>query len=279
VEARLGRIEDVNVKRIAIGFLIAVAGCATSPLGRRQAMLVGDAEMDKMGVEAFEQLKSQGKVSSDPQVNGYVTCVANAITAAIDPKEFPNAAGSWEVRVFQDDTANAFALPGRKIGVHTGLLKVATNQDQLATVLGHEVGHVLARHGAERVSDQALAQGGAQVLGGLLGAAGDPSSPLNGAAQAALGLTAQGVVLKFSRTQESEADALGLDLMAKAGFDPRESVTLWQNMAAASKGQPIEFISTHPSHETRIRDLQQRIPKDLPVAEQAHAQGRKPRCQ
>jgi len=259
-----------------IGALFAIAGCATSPLGRSQFMFVGDAEMDKMGVEAFEQLKSQGKVSNEPSANTYVACVANAITAAIDAKKFPNAVGSWEVRVFQDDTANAFALPGRKIGVHTGLLKVAKNQDQLATVIGHEVGHVLAKHGAERVSDQFATQIASEGAGALLGAVASPTT--QGLAMAALGVGAQGVVLKFSRTQESEADLMGLDLMASAGFNPRESVALWQNMAAASQGQPIEFLSTHPSHETRIKDLQERIPQDLPTAEQAHKQGRNPHC-
>jgi predicted Zn-dependent protease len=184
------------------------------------------------------------------------------------------------VRVFEDETANAVALPGKKIGVHTGLLAVAKNQDQLATVLAHEVAHVVARHSAERVSDQIAIQGGAQLAGAVIGAAGDPSSPLHGIALGALGLGAQGVVLKFSRTHESEADKLGLDLMARAGFDPRESVPLWQNMEAAAKGaRPPEFLSTHPSPATRIRDLQQRIPQTLPVAEQAWAGGRKPRCQ
>jgi predicted Zn-dependent protease len=257
-----------------IGLLAAIAGCATSPLGRSQMMFVGDAEMDKMGVEAFEQLKKEQKISSDGSVNAYVTCVANAITSAL-----PEAAGPWEVRVFEDDNANAFALPGRKIGVHTGLLKVAKNQDQLATVIGHEVGHVIARHSGERVSNQIAAQGGAQAIGLVLGAAGDPSSPLNGIAMAALGVGAQGVVLKYSRTHESEADEIGLKYMANAGFDPRESVPLWQNMDAASKGaRPPEFLSTHPSPATRIKDLQGLIPQMLPLAQQANAQGRHPRC-
>ncbi len=257
-------------------WLTAIAGCATSPLGRSQLMLVGEAEMDKMGVEAFETLKKEGKVSSDPQANAYVSCVANAITGAM-PQE--SGGGPWEVRVFQDDSANAFALPGRKIGVHTGLLQVAKNQDQLATVIGHEVGHVIARHSAERVSDQIAMEGGAQVAGALLGAAGDPASPLNGVAMAALGIGAQGVVLKFSRTHESEADLIGLDRMAAAGFDPRASVPLWQNMEAASKGaRPPEFLSTHPSPATRIRDLEKRIPQALPIFEQAQKQGRSPRC-
>jgi predicted Zn-dependent protease len=240
-------------------------------------MLVGDAEMDKMGVEAFEQLKQEQKVSTDPRVNAYVTCVANAITGVLTPEE---SQGVWEVRVFEDDSANAFALPGRKIGVHTGLLKVAKNQDQLATVIGHEVGHVIAKHGAERVSDQYATQIAASGIGVVLGALGDPSSATHGLAMAALGVGAQGVVLKFSRTHESEADALGLDYMARAGFDPRESVPLWQNMDAASQGaRPPEFLSTHPNPATRIKDLEARIPQNLPIAERSRAQGRIPRCQ
>ena len=259
---------------LAIGLLIGGSACATSPLGRSQMMLVGDAEMDKMGVEAFEQVKKEQKISKSSSANAYVTCVANAITSVL-----PENAGVWEVRVFEDETANAFALPGRKIGVHTGLLKLAKNQDQLATVIGHEVGHVIARHGAERVSNQIVVQGGTQMAAAMVGAAGNPASPLNGIALAALGLGAQGVVLKYSRTQESEADLLGLDYMAKAGFDPRESVPLWQNMETASQGaRPPEFLSTHPSPETRIKELQARIPKAIPLADQARAQGHKPRC-
>ncbi len=266
----------MSTRTLCVGIVILIAGCATSPLGRSQLMLVGDAEMDKMGVEAFEQLKKEQKVSSDPQANAYVTCVANAITGAM-PQE--SGGGPWEVRVFQDDSANAFALPGRKIGVHTGLLKVAKNQDQLATVIGHEVGHVIARHSAERVSDQYATQIAASGVGVVLGALGDPSSPTHGLAMAALGVGAQGVVLKFSRTHESEADLIGLDRMAAAGFDPRESVPLWQNMEAASQGaRPPEFLSTHPSPATRIKDLQKRIPDAMPIAEQAHASGRNPRC-
>jgi len=259
-----------------ITLLVAIAGCQTSPLGRSQLMLVGDAEMEKMGVEAFEQLKSEGKVSSDAQANAYVTCVANAITGALPAKD-ATGSGPWEVRVFQDDTANAFALPGRKIGVHTGLLKVAKNQHQLATVIGHEVGHVIAKHGAERVSDQFATQIAAQGAGAVLGAVTSPTT--QGLAMAALGVGAQGVVLKFSRTQESEADLIGLDRMAAAGFDPRESVPLWKNMEAASQGaRPPEFLSTHPNPATRIQDLQKRIPDAQPIADQAHKQGRNPHC-
>jgi predicted Zn-dependent protease len=266
------------MRKIGVGVALAVFGiglaCATSPLGRSQLMLVGDAQMDQMGSQAFEQLKSEQKVSRDSAKNAYVGCVSRAITGALTGED----SGSWEVIVFDDDSANAFALPGRKIGVHTGLLNVAKNQDQLATVIGHEVAHVIAKHSAERVSDQIAVQGGAQIAGAVLGAAGDPSSPLHGLALGALGIGAQGVVLKFSRTHESEADVIGLKLMSQAGFDPRASVPLWQNMAAAGGARAPEFLSTHPAPATRIAELERRIPEYLPLMQQAHAQGRRPSC-
>jgi len=257
----------------AVGAL--VFACATSPLGRKQLILVDDAQMSQMGAQAFEQLKSEGKISSDSATNAYVSCTARAITAQL-PGEM---AGDWEVRVFEDDSANAFALPGNKIGVHTGLLPVTKNQDQLATVIGHEVGHVLARHGAERVSNQMVAQGGVEIAGAILGATGDPSSPLHGIAMEALGVGAGLGTMAYGRKQESEADLYGLELMARAGFDPRQSVPLWENMAAAAGGdRPPEILSTHPAPENRIRDLQARIPEVLPLMEQARAAGRRPRC-
>jgi len=253
--------------------LTAVAACATSPLGRRQLMLISADQLDQMGVQAFEQMKSEGKVSRDSRANAYVTCVANAITAAIS--EQYGGGQPWEVQVFDDDTANAFALPGRKIGVHTGLLSVAENEDQLATVIGHEVAHVLANHSGERVSSQMAAQGVAAVAGAVA----DASNPLHGVALGALGLGTNLGVMKYSRDHESEADIYGLDLMARAGFDPRQSVPLWENMAAAGGERPPEFLSTHPSPETRIRDLQRRIQShSLAIAQQTWAAGRRPDC-
>ena len=239
------------MKKLALPFqllltLVLVVACATSPKGRRQLLLLPGEQLDSMGVQAFNEMKSQQKVSSDPRTNSYVKCVANAITDAMDERR------DWEVVVFQDDSANAFALPGGKIGVHTGLLKVATNQDQLAAVIGHEVGHVIAQHGNERVSEQLALQGGLGVLGGILSSKGKNYDLL----MAGLGVGAQfGVLLPHSRTQESEADVIGLDLMAKAGFNPRESISLWENMGKAGGGSPPEFMSTHPSHGTRIENL------------------------
>jgi predicted Zn-dependent protease len=253
---------------------LAAAACATSPLGRSQLVLVSDDQMSQMGVAAFDQMKQEQPVTKDARAKTYVGCVAGAITGALTPEEYK---GSWEVVVFEEKTANAFALPGGKIGVNTGLLSVAKTQDQLATVIGHEVGHVIARHGAERVSQSQAAD----LLQTGVAAAGvvDPATTTGQLALGALGLGVQyGVLMPYSRTQESEADKLGLDYMARAGFDPRQSVELWKNMAAAGGGQPPEFLSTHPSHETRIQDLDQRIPSALELQSKARAAGRKPGC-
>jgi predicted Zn-dependent protease len=251
------------------GVLLA---CATSPLGRRQLRLFPDEQMSQMGIAAYDKMKQEMPPSRDASTKSYVSCVANAVTAEVTGRY---ARSRWEVTVFQEPTPNAFALPGGKIGVHTGLLKVARNQDQLATVLGHEVAHVLADHGNERVSTAFAAQSGVE----LVGAIGGSSTPAQQQLLGLLGLGAQvGVLLPFSRAQESEADSLGLDLMARAGFDPRQSIQLWKNMSNAGGGQPPEFLSTHPSHGTRIQNLEARMSGARVLSEQAHAQGRRPAC-
>jgi len=252
---------------------LLIVACSTTPLGRRQLNLFPEAEMQKMGITAYDEMKANQPKSSDANVNQYVECVANRITAAL------GAAGgdkAWEVTVFKDDSANAFALPGGKMGVHTGLLKVAANQDQLATVLGHEVAHVLARHGNERVSQQYATNTGLELVRAIAGTQTAEKNALFGL----LGVGAQfGVLMPFGRLQESEADLLGLDLMASAGFDPRQSTELWRNMGKASGGkQPPEFMSTHPSHKTRINDLEKRIPEALALREQALRQQKPPNC-
>lgn len=246
--------------------------CATSPLGRSQLRLFPAAEMDQMGVAAYQQMQGEMPRSSDERANRIARCVADAVTARI---EGPEAGLRWEVTVFEEPTPNAFALPGGKIGVHTGLFQVARNQDQLATVLGHEVAHVLAQHANERVSTQYAAQAGLSAVQVLAGGASPAQQQLLGL----LGVGAQvGVILPFSRAQEREADLMGLDLMSRAGFDPQQSVLLWQNMEASGGGGTPEFLSTHPSHGTRIRDLQERIPGALLLWEGARQRGLKPRC-
>lgn len=246
-----------------------LAACATSPLGRTQLKLFSDDDMAQMGATAFQQSEKETPVSTDGRATAYVTCVANAIT-----RELPDGGGNWDVKVFDSKQVNAFALPGGKIGVYTGLLKVTQTQDQLAAVIGHEVSHVLAGHSNERVSQQYATQAGLEVASLIVG-----GGVAGEGAMAALGLGAQyGILLPFSRAHESEADLLGLDLMAKAGFDPRQAVTLWQNMAKLGGDKPPEFASTHPADATRIEQIEARLPQDLPKYEQARASGKKPKC-
>jgi len=243
--------------------LLAVVGltaCSASPTGRNQLLLFSDQDMSQLGATSFEQMKKEQPISKDAKTNAYVQCVANSITQHI-PKQ--KGFSEWEVVVFDSDQVNAFALPGGKIGVYTGLLKVAKNQDQLATVIGHEVAHVLADHSNERLSQSQIANTGLQLTSIAVGAS--EYKQYQGVTMAALGLGVQyGVILPYGRTQESEADIVGLDYMAKAGFNPNQSVDLWKNMAKASGGSaPPELLSTHPSHNTRIKDLQATI-KTLP---------------
>ncbi len=253
-----------------------VAACATSPLGRRQLKLVPASQMDSMGVQAFDELKRQTPVEKDPAWQAYVRCVADPITRVADAHARPS---DWEVVVFKDRTANAFALPGRKIGVHMGLLRVATTDGELAAVLGHEVGHVLAGHGNERVSENLAVNLGLAGTAALLSGGPGKKGDNKGLLLAALGLGVQfGVLLPHSREQESEADIIGLRLMARAGFDPQESVQLWRNMIRDAGGAPPEFLSTHPSSENRIRRLESDIPKVQDDFAAARASGKIPTC-
>ncbi|WP_413283711.1 M48 family metallopeptidase [Vibrio sp. MA40-2] len=228
---------------------LSLIGCSSSPTGRYQLVMFSDQEMSTLGAESFESMKQTQTISTDKQTIDYVQCVTYSILPYVDTQE---SFSEWEVVVFESDQVNAFALPGGKIGVYTGLLKVAKTPDQLATVIGHEIAHVLADHSNERMSQSQLANVGLQVTNATLS-----NSEYQQVTMTALGLGVQyGVILPYGRTQESEADIIGLELMAKAGFDPYQSIELWKNMALASGGsQPPELLSTHPSHTTRISDL------------------------
>ena len=265
-----------SLSRLALTALCSalLAGCAQSPTGRNQMLLFSPQQMNQLGADSFTQMKQQEKVSTDARMNAYVGCVAKAVTAQV-----PASYGitSWEVVVFDSKEINAFALPGGKIGVYSGLLKVAKNQDQLATVIGHELTHVLAQHSNERLSRDQLTGIGLAVADAAIGS----SDSLGGAAtMAALGLGVQvGIALPYGRTQESEADRLGLELMARAGFNPAEAVTLWQNMSAASGGKaPPQLLSTHPSDQSRIANLQAQQAEVQPLYQQAKASGLVPQC-
>jgi predicted Zn-dependent protease len=255
---------------LAAGLVSALAsGCATSPTGQSQLKLFPESEINKMGITAYEDLKRETPINRDNRINRYVTCVADAII-----QEIPGNT-RWEVTVFDDKAVNAFALPGGKIGVYTGLLKVADGQDQLAAVIGHEVAHVIADHGNARISAAYATQSGLQLIQAMAGAPTPQKSQLLGLL--GVGLQA-GILLPYGRGQESEADILGLEYMAKAGFTPGASILLWENMSKQGGGQPPEFMSTHPSHTTRINDLKTAMPNAQALFNQATSRGKRPQC-
>lgn len=255
--------------KIIVPAIIATAlvvACATSPTGQRQLRLFSEAQMSEMGTASYAEIKKKTPESKEAASNRRVDCVANALTSVVG--------GSWEVTLFDDDSANAFALPGGKIGVYKGLLKVATTPAQLGAVIGHEIAHVQAHHSNARLSAASLTDVGLQIASQISGGTAKGQYMM-----AALGLGTQvGILLPFGRAQESEADILGANLMARAGFDPNEAIALWQNMARAGGGQPPQFLSTHPSHSTRISDLKAHMPEASKLYEQARASGRKPAC-
>ena len=249
-----------------------LAGCSSNPLGRSQLLLFPEDKMAEMGTLAYQELQTTTPASTDGRANDYVNCVAEAIINA-NPEL---AKQSWEITLFDSDQANAFALPGGKLGVYTGMLKVAKNQDQLAAVVGHELAHVVARHGNERVSANYASQGVLQAVAIAAGGAGGAQSELFGL----LGTGAQvGVLLPFGRKQETEADLIGLDYMANAGFRPAEASNLWRNMsAAAGKSTQPAFLSTHPAASDRIKRLDERAPLADQAATKARLAGRNPQC-
>ena len=259
-----------------VGLLTA---CTTSPTGRSQLILLPESQLNAMGLQAFEDIKKDTPIVDDPDVNRYVQCIVDPITREVDA--ISHKQYTWEVVVLEDDTPNAFALPGGKIGIHTGIMEpdISANADQLAAVIGHEIAHVLANHGGERVSHQVASQLG---LAAVQVATQNRNSQKNQLLLGALGLGAQyGVLLPFSRAHETEADVYGIMLTSKAGFDPRESIELWQNMANASQGQtPPEWLSTHPNPQTRIENLSELIDDEAyALYQSAQRAGKRPNCQ
>ena len=248
------------------------SGCETNPYtGRSQLLMTSVAEEMQMGAQAYSQVKNDPKVrqSQDPREVEPVKRVTARIIEAAKRSKYAEMAKQfqWEVTVIKDDkTMNAFALPGGKIAVYTGIFPVAKTEAGLAAVLGHEVTHALARHGAERMSQGELTNAALQVIGAAAGASG-MNPVLSQGAMAALGAGAQvGVLLPFSRSHESEADYIGILLAADAGYDPRESVHLWERMEQLSGGGgPSEFLSTHPGHETRIVQLKKWMPEAMAI--------------
>jgi predicted Zn-dependent protease len=239
---------------------LVVAACETVPYtGRSQLQLISPEQENQMGVQAFQQILGKAKVSNDGAASDMVTRVGKRIAAVSGHPEY-----QWEYRLIQDDKqVNAFALPGGKVAVYTGILPVTKDENGLAAVLGHEIGHVVARHGGERISQEMGVNVVVETLAGL--SSGDPAVVQGVSALLGAGASV-GVLLPWGRAQESEADHLGLILMAKAGYDPHAARDLWIRMAemsSKSSGKPPEFLSTHPSEATRITQIEAWMPEAM----------------
>jgi len=255
-------MKNILIQRFVIFGLVAFAaalwnGCSTVPVtGRSQLNLMSAGEEMQLGLTSFNQLKKETPISKDAAANALVQKVGNRIAAVA---ELPNA--QWEFVVFESKEANAFCLPGGKVGVYTGILPITKDEAGMATVLGHEVAHAVAHHGGERMSQETLRQAGNEVLAVSMSNT-DPRT--QAIAKMAYGIGTQvGAILPYSRLHESEADEIGLRYMARAGYDPEAAVGFWQRFAAYSQrqggGVPV-FLRTHPTDEKRIQQLKTLIP-------------------
>lgn len=259
--------------RIAIFCCIIVAlltaACATVPLtGRRQLSLVPDAEIMAASFRQYDQFLEEHTLSGDAQATAMIQRVGNNIKSAVEKYFADNGMNrqldgyAWEFNLVESEDVNAWCMPGGKVVFYTGILPITQTETGVAVVMGHEVAHAVAEHGAERMSQQLVAQFGSAALATAL-----QNKPKETQAMfmAAFGVGAQyGVLLPFSRTQESEADHLGLVFMAMAGYDPREAVAFWGRMSDASGGgKPPEMMSTHPSDATRIANLRELMPEAM----------------
>lgn len=237
---------------------VLLFGCQNVPLtGRSQLQMISEQQETRMGLASFREIIDKETLERDPAINARVQRIGQRIAAATGRSDY-----DWEFKVIDDDKAlNAFCLPGGKVAVYTGLLPVAQDDDGLAAVIGHEVAHAIARHGGERLSQEMVVAGltvatvvatndsqNRDLYVGLLGAG-----------------AAVGYLLPYSRLHESEADRMGLIYMAKAGYDPRAAIGLWERMAQAGKGKakPPEFLSTHPADATRIGEIRKWLPEAL----------------
>jgi metalloendopeptidase OMA1, mitochondrial len=235
--------------------LLAVAGCAQAPVtGRQQLILMPQDQVDAAGMQAAQQVVQEPGLAHDPKLDAMLQRVGARIAPVSD---LPGA--KWEFHLIDDDTPNAFALPGGFVGVNTGLFKIVQTEDELAAVIAHEIGHVAANHHNERLSTQYAVEAGVSAVSGQVGA--DMAPVL---AQAAT----LGVVLPFTRGQEAEADHIGLIYMARAGYNPQAAVDVWRKFESQGGATP-EFLATHSSPGNRAEELQRLMPEAMAIYQQA----------
>jgi predicted Zn-dependent protease len=249
--------------------LLSVSSCSTVALtGRKQINLVPDSEMLSASSQQYDQFMKENKPSSDAEQTERVKRVGARIQAAVEEYARQNnrtqdlSGYAWEFNLVESKEVNAWCMPGGKVVFYTGIMPVCQDDNGVAVVMGHEVAHAVAKHGSERMSQQLVVQMGGTALGAELSSKPQQTQQLW---MSAFGAGAQyGLLLPFSRSQESEADHLGLIFMSMAGYDPHNAVTFWQRMAQATGGEkPPEFMSTHPADETRIKKIQDAMPEAL----------------
>ncbi len=252
--------------------IATVAGCSSVPgTGRQRLNFIPSGQMSRLGAETFDDLMSSKTIIDRGPAAASVNRIGQRVIASA--RELYPSGGlpaDWEIVLIEDDTPNAFALPGGRIGVHSGMVDLAGGEDALAIVIGHEVGHVLAEHSAERMSHGLLIVGGLTI--GTV-AFEDEDDETRAMVIGALGAGATlGIMLPYSRLHESEADELGLMIAANAGYNPREAISLWQRMEREGGGR-LEFLSTHPVPQTRINDFQKIMPQAVRLYERSRYRG------
>ena len=263
---------------LLMGVFMAVRGCQEGPFGRQQIVGMAPQEEAALGLQSFQQVLAQSRVIGRGPLPEAVTRIGRRLAEASESPAFTEALKlppqkfEWDFRVVESDQVNAFCLPGGKVVVYTGIIPVAETDGGLATVLGHEIGHAIAHHAAERMAQQQLVQLGQSAV---VGSMQDMNPRQLQQVMAVLGAGTQyGILLPFSRKHESEADHIGILLMAAAGYDPKESSEFWKRMAAATqgKGAPPAFMSTHPTNEKRIFQLKEWLAQAEPIYERSQKQ-------
>jgi len=252
---------------LLISSLLFLNGCVTNPeTGRKSFLLISEGEEMQLGEQAYQQVLAKNQLSKRKDWNEILQRVGKRISQVANKTNF-----NWEFKLIESPEKNAFCLPGGKVAVYTGIMPILKNEAGMAAVLGHEVAHATLRHGGQRLTANLGTQLGVLVLGQILTGKDNSNRQL---ILAALGIGAQvGVILPFSRSNEEEADEIGLRYMARAGYDPHEAPLLWERFGASEKGGPPAFLSTHPSSKSRQEDLEKQLSSVLPAYEKSPRYG------